>query len=1099
MRIAFIDPTEGFDYGVGTPRVKPLGGSQSALCYLAEELGKRGHAVALYNLTKTPGESCGVKCFNMTQTPVSEYSQYDVVVILNLGDPEVARLIRSAVETRTRILLWTQHNPNQPAVRGMADVGAHSAWDGFIMVSRWQAEYYKQAFGVHPARIKIIGNAVSPVFENLFTTLDAITAQKPWPPVMCYTSAPYRGLDVLIEAFPRIRAAIPGATLKVYSSMGAYGFAENQDDYAPLYARCRATEGVEYIGSVAQSVLADELKKATCLAYPSIFRETSCISVMEAMVAGCIIITSDLGVLRETTAGFAHLLAPPSDRARHAELYADFAVGVLDRFRSSPAEHAEWLKKQVHFVQQTATWAVRAREWEEWLSTIVVRGESQPAARIDVLVAALQHHQAGRLQEAEALYRQVLQAQPNHPSALHWLGLIAHQVGRHDVAIDYISRAIVQNSGEADFHNNLGEAHRALGQFEAAMACYRQALVLRSDFAEAHNNMGNVLRDQGKFDNAIACYRRAVALRPDFAEAHNNLGVTFRDRGRLEEAIACYRQALTIRPGFPMALNLLGVALQDQGQLEEAVAVYRQALTTHPDFPEALNHMGVALQHLGKLQESAACYHKALALRQDFAEAHNNLGHLLSEQGRLGDAVACYERAMKFNPELPEAYINLGNAFKDQGQPEEAVRWYRRALEIKPDCALAHSNLVFVMCYSPTHSSKSIAAEHRTWNKTHAQPFSANVRAHNNDRNPQRKLRIGYVSGDFLRHPIGLWIEPLLAAHNRTDLEIVGYSTVVRSDGVTERLRALTYAWRVIAGLDDDAAARLIKDDRIDILVDLSGHSKSNRLLVFARKPAPVQVTYLGSLTTTGLASMDYKLSDCYLTPPGSSEWFAEQVVRLPGCFICYKAPAEAPPVAPLPAVANGHVTFGSFNNLAKVTPYVVAWWAKILHAVPDARLLLKDRTLADPGQQDRYQKLFQQQGISIERLDLRPATPFPVHLGEYGHVDIALDPFPYGGCYTSCEALWMGVPVVTLSGGLSCGRYGVSLLSNLGLKGLIASTPKGYVVKAVALAKQRKRLASLRMELRQRMAASPLCDADALAAGIEKAYRRMWKQWCKG
>ena len=717
----------------------------------------------------------------------------------------------------------------------------------------------------------------------------------------------------------------------------------------------------------------------------------------------------------------------------------------------------------------------------------------------EALNLALQHHQAGRLQEAEALYRQILQAQPNHPDALHWLGLIAHQVGRHDVAIDFIRQAILQNPGVADFHNNLGEAYRASGQFEAASSCFRQALALRPDFAEPHNNLGNVLRDQRQFEEAIACYRRALVARPDFAEAHNNLGVTFRDQGRLEEAIACFRQALAIRPGFPMALNLLGVTLQDQGRLEEAVACLRQALILTPDFPEALNHLGVALQNLGQLEESAACYHKALALRQDFAQAHNNLGHVLSEQGKLDEAVACYERAMQFKPDLPEAYLNLGNARKDQGQAEEAVRWYRRALEIKPDYARAHSNLLFVMCYSSVYSSETIAAEHRTWNEKHAQPCYAKVQAHPNDRDPNRRLRVGYVSADFRGHAVGYFIEPLFACHDRTNVMVFAYSNGGCPDATTARLQQLADGWRDIAGRSDDAVVEQIRADGIDVLVDLSGHTAGNRLLVFARKPAPVQVTYLGYGTTTGLGTMDYRLTDRFLSPADSPEWSSEKLIRLPACCHCYRPSPVAPPVAALPALATGHMTFASFNNLAKVNPSVVGLWAKILRAVPKARLVLKDRTLADAGQQARYRELFAKEDISTERLELIPGTATHTdHLALYGRVDIALDPFPYNGCTTTCEALWMGVPVVTLRGSMSYSRYGVSLLSNLDLKDLIAATPEEYVATAAALARQRKRLAALRMELRPRMLASPLCDATVLAREIEKAYRRIWKRWCK-
>ena len=609
---------------------------------------------------------------------------------------------------------------------------------------------------------------------------------------------------------------------------------------------------------------------------------------------------------------------------------------------------------------------------------------------------ALQHHQAGRLPEAEALYRQILQAQADHCDALHLLGVLAHQIGQHERAVDFIGKAIALNPNRADFHSNIGQVCRALGRLDEALSHYSRALALQPDFTEAHYNLGNALSGLGRLQEAVACFRQALALKPDYAEAHNNLGV--------------------------------------------------------------------ALGNDCKFQEAEASFGRALALKPDSSEAYNNLAGTLKDQGKIPEAMECY----------------------------------RRALEINPGNVTAHSNLLMVMSYDPASIPKMIASEHRRWNEAHARVLAPRSRRFANRRDQKRQLRVGYVSADFHGHPIGHWMVPLLAHHNHAGFEIHAYSAGVRVDQVTHRLQASADAWRSIAGMSDAAVADMIRTDRIDILVDLSGHTAGHRLLVFARRPAPVQVTYLGALSTTGLSTMDYKLTDRFLSPPRSREWFSEKLIRLPGHFACYQPPHDAPPVALPPSAKAGHVTFGSFNNVAKLTPPVVALWAKILCGVPEANLLLKDRTLVDPGQQDRCRALFQAHGIEARRLEFLPATPFPGHLGEYSRVDIALDPFPYNGCYTSCEALWMGVPVITLAGSMTCGRYGVSLLSTLGLSHLIADTPKDYVKVSVELAKMHKDLAVLRRGLRARMAASSLCDAKAFAQHVEDAYRLMWRHWCK-
>jgi predicted O-linked N-acetylglucosamine transferase (SPINDLY family) len=819
----------------------------------------------------------------------------------------------------------------------------------------------------------------------------------------------------------------------------------------------------------------------------------------------------------------------------------------------------------------------------------------------DALKIALQAHQAGRLHEAGALYRQVLEAEPDNPEALHLLGVVSHQTGQHDVAVRYIQQAIARSPQVARFHNNLGEALRAQGRLAEAEAQYRQALALKPEYVDAHTNLGTTLKAQGNLEEAVAHYRKALALSPGSADAHNNFGLAVQEQGNLEVAVAQYRTALALNPALPEAHNNLGNALKAQGKLEDAIAHFRQALALNPAVPDAHNNLGIALHEQGKLEEAVAhfrqavalrpaypeghhnlgnalrlqgkcdealghleraialrptypeaynalgsvrlehglldeavmCCQRALALKPDFPEAHNNLGMALNTAGRSDEAVACYQRALALKPDFPEAHNNLGNtfkgqedlaqavahyrkaltlmpgfanahnnlagAFREQGLLEEAMAHYRQALALAPDRAEVHSNLLFAMNYHPDYSVEALAAAHREWNERHARPLASQRSVHANDRDPGRRLRVGYVSGDFVGHSVSYFFEPLVAAHDRANVEVFCYSNGIRADATTARLRRLSDGWRPIVGLGDADVATLITADQIDILVDLSGHTAHNRMLVFARKPAPVQVTYLGYDTTTGLSTIDYRLTDKFLSPPETPEWFSEELVYLPACCHCYQPPAKAPPVTPLPASRSGHVTFGSFNSLAKVTPAVLGVWAEILHAIPSARLLLKDRTLANDDQQQRYLNFFVQSGIGAERITLLPRFHTHAdHLALYGQVDIGLDPFPYAGCTTTCEALWMGVPVITLAGTMAHGRYGVSLLSNLGLENLVAATPAEYVEKAVGCAARLTPLADLRSALRSRMRASPLCDAKGYARGVEEAYRGMWRRWCR-
>ena len=743
--------------------------------------------------------------------------------------------------------------------------------------------------------------------------------------------------------------------------------------------------------------------------------------------------------------------------------------------------------------------------------------------------SALGHHQAGRLAEAESLYRQVLALSPHHAEALHSLGVLASQVGRTELAIELIGRAIAVNPAVALYHNNRGEIYRRSGQWDRAIADCRRAIELQPDAADPYNSLGNVLWEQGRLDEAVAAYRRAIELDPDHADAHSNLGVVLKDQGRIDDALNAFRRAIELQPDMAAPHNGLGNALKDQGRLAEAIAAFHRAIELRPQYAEPYNNLGNALKVQGRLEEAIAAFHRAIELKPRFAMAYSNLGNALMDQGRRERAIAAFERAIELNPGLAGAHCNLGNALDEQGLLEESIAAYRRAIALQPDLAEAHknlgralacqgridealaccrkavelepdfpeaaSNLLFALHLHPDSDARAILAEHRAWARRFAEPLAASTRPHPNDRAPERSLRIGFVSPDFRDHPLARLLLPLFAHHDRRQAEFICYSNVRAADATTRRFQALAADWHETVNLGDAELAERIRGDGIDILVDLALHTAGNRLLVFARKPAPVQVTMLGMPGTTGLDTIDYRITDPYFDPPGSRDAdYSEQSLRLPHTFWCYHPPEDSPPVAPLPAWKKGFITFGCLNQLAKVSPRVLKFWVKILQSLPGSQLVLHAPAGAH---RDSVRALFADAGIAADRLGFDARVPLRDYLVRHHEIDLCLDPFPYSGGVTTMDALWMGVPVITLAGRTAVGRSGVSILSNVGLTDLIAETPEQYVACAVALAGDLDRLSELRGGLRQRMEASPLVDGKQYALDVEAAFRRIWRSWC--
>lgn len=518
-----------------------------------------------------------------------------------------------------------------------------------------------------------------------------------------------------------------------------------------------------------------------------------------------------------------------------------------------------------------------------------------------------------------------------------------------------------------------------------------------------------------------------------------------------------------------------------------------EIIRIQPNSHDAHYHLGCALLFQDKRQEASTIFQRAIQLKPDHALTHMQLGHLSVSPA---EAMEHYRRAAQLQPGFADAHAAVGVALVSCGQVTEAVSNFRRALQLNPKLYRVHSDLLFAMNYSPLYDAVAIFSEHTRWGQIHTLPA---VSAYANTPVPDRRLRVGYVSPDLREHSVAYFFEPLLARHSPDQVETFCYAEVARPDAITRGLQSLSGHWHTTSGMSDHELAERIRADRIDILVDLAGHSSNNRLLTFSAKPAPVQITYLGYPNTTGLPTMDYRLTDVWADPPGETERFhTEKLVRLSRGFLCYLPPSSAPPVTPLPAATQGPITFCSYNNLPKVTPEVVTLWAELLRALPDARLVLKNYSLSDLRTREHYLRLFGAHGITADRLVIRGRhDSMTEHLGSYGEIDIALDTFPYNGTTTTCEALWMGVPVVTLAGDRHASRVGASLLSQIELYSLIARSPDEYIRIASNLASNHDELAQLRTELRNRMFHSSLCNAKSFVDDLEHAYRTLWENWC--
>lgn len=700
---------------------------------------------------------------------------------------------------------------------------------------------------------------------------------------------------------------------------------------------------------------------------------------------------------------------------------------------------------------------------------------------------------SGNYAAAETLATPLSKTYPK--AILIWkiLGVAIAEQGRMAEAIAPMQKVVQLEPKDAEAHRNLATALKELGQIKSAEAHFRKSIALNSQDALACMSLGKILNEQFNFIEAEKLCRKAIMLSYDFPEAHDQLGIALLGQKKLIDAESSFRAAILLKPDMADAHNNLGITLNEQIRYAEAESSYIQALKLNPVFTNAFMNLAKNFSDQEKYTQAEIAYRKALDIDPKHSLSLTGLGLALHLQRKEEEARAVLEQALALDSQLPEALNTLGNVHKELGNTQIALDYYRKAIDIKPEFTFVYSNLLLIAGYHAKLPPEQLLQE--------AKQFGAYVSAR--VKNPytrwlcqlpdgNTKLRIGFVSGDLKRHAVAFFLEGLLRHFDKTKIELIAYTTQPKEDEVTALIKPHFIKWQAIYGKNDKDAAEIIYQDAPHILFDLSGHTAYNRLPMFAHKPAPIQVTWAGYPATTGMTEMDYILADPYLVPVGEEHPFVEQVWRLPEVAGCFAPLVEDVPVASLPALQNGYITFGCFNNLVKMSDDVVAVWSQILHSVPNSKLYLQTRQLSEQSAVQQTYERYAAHGIAPEQLIVEGVTPRVEYFRSYNKIDIALDPFPCPGGTTTADTLWMSVPVLTMKGRDFWSRLGESLAYNVGLPNWIAKDAADYISKAVAFADDKNYLAELRRELRDEVMASPLFDAKRFTTHFEEAMRQM-------
>lgn len=694
----------------------------------------------------------------------------------------------------------------------------------------------------------------------------------------------------------------------------------------------------------------------------------------------------------------------------------------------------------------------------------------------------------------ENAVRDMLHAWPESAFGWRMLSIALQQQGKD--AASAVQKAQALSHGNAQSQFEMGNAFTLAGQLDEARASYDRALEIDPGHVGALNELAMILKSQGQSAAAEMAFRRAIMLQPDVKPTLFHYADLLRETGRHEEAIDIYHAALLLAPDDEFSYNNLGMSLQALGKFTEAIEVYQKAQQIAPQNPFPINNIGSIYQAQGDLQAAMRHYRQACAIDPTDPGIHFNIGTCQMELNQADDALKSYELAIKYDPQHRQAHVNIGAALNKIGRLDGVVDKIRSTLTINPDWHELHSNLLFYLSHQPKFNADSLLAEHLLYAQQFEAPLRAGWPQHPHARDPQRRLRIGFVSADLYDHPVTKFLTPVLQQLRHSPLlELIVYDSAKVDDHITAHLRNFVSEWHKITQLSNVALAEKISADSIDILIDLSGHTGDNRLPAFALKPAPLQASWIGYPMTTGLQAIDYYLCDRFSAPPGLLDaQFTEKLVYLPASAPFLAAP-NAPPVAPSPASELGYITFGSFNRVSKISREVIACWAKLLRAVPQARMLIG--AITDDGIITMLRARFAREGITADRLSFHASTNILSYLALHAKVDICLDTFPYTGGTTTFHALWMGVPTLTMTGPTLPNRVGATIIEHVGLQEFIAQDVDDFIEKGIRIAGNISELANLRSQLRSRVMQSAMGQPALIADGLENALRVMWQRWC--
>jgi predicted O-linked N-acetylglucosamine transferase (SPINDLY family) len=697
----------------------------------------------------------------------------------------------------------------------------------------------------------------------------------------------------------------------------------------------------------------------------------------------------------------------------------------------------------------------------------------------------------GLFQLAETSYQEALKLEPNNVPMCLNLAQLYYEKKDYVKALDNYQAVAVSDADNIHAMAGLGVTYKALGLLDNAEECYRKLIEIAPSNSDVYSNLGILLKDTNRLDEAELSYQKAIQLNPECVPAYNNLGLLYKSKGDFQKAGDYYRLALNIDPLNPVAYNNLAVVLRDAGQYVESEANCRKSIEIRPQYADPYNNLGLALDSQGRYDEAIKVFEQALHINPEDASILSNFSVTLVTKGQLEKAEACLKKALEIAPNFINLYINLCITYLAQGRPKEAEVVCLKALDIQPDCLAAKGNLLFSMNYTASHTVDECFAQAVQYNTLVTKNTDKVYTSWLGEAKPER-LKVGIVSADMRQHAVAFFLENVVKHIDTKRVELVAYSADGREDIVTQRLKKYFSVWRNIAGLNDKSAAELIWGDAIHVLIDLSGHSEGGRLPVFARKPAPVQVSWLGYFATTGLDAMDYFVADEVGLPRNMQHHFTEKIYYLPNTRLCFSVPDVSLPVADLPALNNGYITFGCFQNMAKIGNDVLLLWSQVLKQVPNAKLRLQNKALGDPVVLQAVMDRIVACGINKDSVLTYGLATREDYFAAHADVDMILDTFPFNGGTTTCEALWMGVPTLTLAGDRLIARQGASLLSAAGLADWVVNSADDFVAKGVAFASDISQLAKLRAGLREQVLASPLFDGQLFAHHMEKALWQM-------